>query len=121
MASTRNNNTIGNYKCEEATYKKNLERNLSLNSSYAPPNKPARPYGGSAPPSFMYGSSLSNNSVDIESALFGINSTNLVEPMKPVTPSIKKLNNIKYFTRDSVVMPPPLVVNNNQRILPLNL
>ena len=94
MASTRNNNTIGNYKCEEATYKKNLERNLSLNSSYAPPNKPAIPYGGSAPPSFMYGSSLSNNSVDIESALFGINSTNLVEPMKPVTPSIKKLNNI---------------------------
>ena len=121
MASTRNNNTIGNYKCEEVTYKKYLERNLSLNSSYAPPNKPALPCGGSAPPSFMYSNSLSNNSVDIESSLFGINSTNLVEPMKPINPSIKSLNNVKYFNRDSVVMPNQLVITNNQRILPLNL
>ena len=39
---------------------------------------------------------LSNNAADIESSLFGIGSTNLVEKKPDVNPSINKLKYCKY-------------------------
>ena len=35
----------------------------------------------------------------VESYLFGINSTNLVKPMAPVTPKINELQDLTYFEK----------------------
>lgn len=58
---------------------------------------------------------LSNNAADIESALFGIGSTNLVNAKKPVKPELNCLNNVKFFNTMNVFLPEPLVVENYQR------
>lgn len=58
---------------------------------------------------------LSNNASDIESALFGIGSTNLVKAKAPVTPELNKLGQVKFFNTMNVFLPEPLVVENNQR------
>jgi hypothetical protein len=53
--------------------------------------------------------------VDIESALFGINSTNLVDPQAPVVPQLKQLPEVKFFERMAFFMPEPLVVEKASR------
>ena len=62
---------------------------------------------------------FSQNSVEIESALFGINSTNLVNPQKPVVPELKYLPSVSYFEKLPNFMPEPLVVEKNQRPFPV--
>lgn len=58
---------------------------------------------------------LSNNACDIESKLFGIRSTNLVEKNKKIDPSINYLKSIKFFNTLETSLPNPLIINNNQR------
>ena len=58
---------------------------------------------------------LSNNASDIESALFGIGSTNLVKQKAPVKPELNCMGNVKFFNRLETVMPKPLVVEKFQR------
>ena len=70
-------------------------------------------------PTYMSRESFSNNSVDIESALFGINSTNLVTPQAPVVPELKKLPECTFFDRLPLIMPTPLVIEKNQRPFPI--
>ena len=62
---------------------------------------------------------LSNNSVEIESALFGINSTNLVEPQPDINPKLKTIPMKQFFQRTPLIMPKPLVIENNQRPFPV--
>ena len=62
---------------------------------------------------------FSRNSVDIESALFGINSTNLVETQKPVVPELITLPEISFFDRMKWIMSDPLVVEKSQRPFPV--
>ena len=59
---------------------------------------------------------LSNNAADIESSLFGIGSTNLVEKKADVNPSINKLKYCKWFPRNNVFLPEPLVIEKSQRV-----
>ena len=58
---------------------------------------------------------LSYNPVEIESNLFGINSTNLVAPQREMTPRIKNLPNVAFFDRMKVFLPEPLTIEKNQR------
>tara|TARA_Y100000780_G_C13690897_1_gene419517 strand:- start:2425 stop:2775 length:351 start_codon:yes stop_codon:yes gene_type:complete len=58
---------------------------------------------------------LSENAIDIESRLYGINSTNLVNPQKDITPKLKSLPSIAFFERPKVFLPEPLVIEDNQR------
>jgi hypothetical protein len=62
---------------------------------------------------------FSKNSIDIESALFGINSTNLVTPQTPVAPKLTPLPEVAYFERIPLLLPNPLVVENKQRPFPV--
>ena len=62
---------------------------------------------------------LSHNPVAIESALFGINSTNLVTPQAPTVPQLKSVKEVSYFERLPVYMPDPLVVEKKQRPFPI--
>ena len=66
-------------------------------------------------PGNMPGSVLSKNYVNIESGLFGINSTNLVKPADPIKPELYTLPSQNLFKKEPVYIPPPLQINLNQR------
>jgi hypothetical protein len=118
MASTRSKNTIGNYNLQQ--------RQNCLIDQYDlyKYGQGGRAYNDALPclgynPSFMGRDSFAHNSIDIESALYGINSTNLVCPQAPVKPEFKTLNNYSYFNRIPLIMPAPLVIEKNQRPFPV--
>ena len=62
-----------------------------------------------------YNNVLSNNPTDIESQLYGINSTNLVSSSFKTTPSINSVGEKQFFDLPFRGMPLPLIVQNNQR------
>jgi len=114
MTSTRNNNTPGNYNLEQKKYNSIRNYETFINSQYGMAYSPALSTLG-INPSHMPRETFSSNSIDVESALFGINSTNLVSPQKPVNPEIKKIPTISFFERLPLFMPNPLVIENKQR------
>jgi len=116
MTSTRNKNTPGNYYLHERDLA--LARNYEVYEPAVVPERPAFPALGYRP-THMSRDTLSNNSVDIESFLYGINSTNLVNPQPPVKPQLKTVPTIDFFERLPIIMPLPLVVEKNQRPYPI--
>ena len=58
---------------------------------------------------------LSQNTADIESALLGIGSTNLVKSKEPVVAKINNLPSRKFFDGMQTFIPEPLVVPKFQR------
>uniref|UniRef100_A0A6C0C496 Uncharacterized protein n=1 Tax=viral metagenome TaxID=1070528 RepID=A0A6C0C496_9ZZZZ len=58
---------------------------------------------------------LSNNASDIESALFGIGSTNFIKQKEPVVTKINYLPNKSFFERPTSFLPEPLVLEKSQR------
>jgi hypothetical protein len=119
MASTRNINTCGDYNIQQKSFRRNLDEVMYKYGANGAAYNPALPCGGSAPPSLMWRDALSGNPIEIESALFGINSTNLVTPQAPVYPQLKSLRSAKFFDRPEIVMPKPLVVPTDQRSFPV--
>jgi hypothetical protein len=116
MASTRNKNTSADFKIEQNC--QHLTRNyVAFENGYAgKAYEPALAYESvGILPTKMSREHFSSNSVDIESALFGINSTNLVDPQAPVVPHLKKLPEVKFFDRMAMFMPEPLVVDKSAR------
>jgi hypothetical protein len=113
MTSTRNKNSIGDYKLEQRDY---LNGRLYLEyERYATPQKVAFPVLGIRP-TFMSRDTFSSNAIDIESMLRGTNSTNLVNPdKKPIQPNLRYIPEINYFDRLPVLMPNPLVIEDRQR------
>lgn len=118
MASTRNNNSRGNYCLQQKAYSKAREYETFANSQYGEAFKPAIPSIGITP-SHMPWNTLSNNPVMIESALFGINSTNLVNPAPPTVPELKTAQEVAFFDRVPLIMPTPLIIDNSQRPFPI--
>ena len=62
---------------------------------------------------------FSNNPIEIESALFGINANNLVDPQKPVNPELKSIQFKSFFERIPLIMPNPLSLENPHRPCPV--
>jgi hypothetical protein len=118
MASTRNKNTCSNYCLEQRITTQSLHYLEYRNGASGAAYNPAMPCMGITP-SQMPREIFSRNSIDIESALFGINSTNLVETQKPVVPQLTTLPEISFFERMQLVMPDPLVVEKLQRPFPV--
>ena len=114
MASTRNKNTPINYSLEEARFKNFETYNLYKNGS-----------GGEAVNTRLAGdgviqgavpwNKLSHNPADVESFLFGIGSTNLVNPMKCFTPELVQNETINFFKKAPTYIPEPLIVEKSQR------
>ena len=119
MASTRNNNTKGDYCLQQRNSVLNRNYILFEHSQYGMPYQAAFTDAGFAPPSRMWRNQLANNPVEIESALFGINSTNLVNNPKTVVPQLNKLPFISFYDRPQLIMPNSLVVEKDQRVFPL--
>lgn len=114
MASTRNKNTSGNYCLEERQY-----ANASMYSLYKHSS------GGEAYDTKLAGdgvlqgpvpwNKLSHNSADVESFLFGIGTTNLVNPMKSFTPELAEISSQNFFLKSPTYIPEPLVFEKHQR------
>jgi hypothetical protein len=113
MASTRNNNTPGNYCLQQRSYKENTQYNLYGHSAYGRAwNTDLAGVGliqGHLPRN-----QLSNNSIQTESYLFGINSTNLVHPEPQFVPQPKYLGTKNLYQPNPIIMPQPLVIERNR-------
>jgi hypothetical protein len=116
MASTRNINTPVNYRLEERKYQTVQEHVMYENAAHgqAWDTKIA---GNGLNPGNMPWNKLSTNSSDIESFLFGINSTNLINPAGPLRPELTSLSSANVFEKSPVYMPNPLFVEKYQRPL----
>jgi hypothetical protein len=114
MASTRNKNTSGNYCLEQKQNVGIVDFRLFKNGANGTAFDTKLPGNGLNPGQFNY-DSFSNNSADIESFLFGINSTNLVNPHPVFTPEFKCLRTANIYENSKIVMPQPLNIVNDQR------
>jgi hypothetical protein len=118
MASTRNKNTPGNF-CLDHRQNVQIESwQLYKNGAggYAYETNLA---GRGFNQGHMPWNTLSHNPADIESFLFGINSTNLVNPAPPLRPELKCLQSANLYGKTDTLMPVPLVVPKNQRPFPV--
>jgi len=117
MASTRNKNTPGNYSAEQRALIQ--ERNY-FTYEHAPNGRAfSTAYCGDG---LLMGriahTELSHNATDIETFLLGVGSTNLVEPLAPVTPNLARLDSLTMMNRGQMIMPDPLAMEPFQRPLP---
>ena len=116
MASTRSKNTPGNYKLEQSVNDLSSKYDLYKYSQHGQAYNPSIPSIGFFPNAISR-ETLSTNPIEIESALFGINSTNLVEPKPNTIAHLKTLPRKDFFERPQMIMPKNLVIENNQRPL----
>lgn len=118
MASTRNVNTPGNYCLEMAEYANSERYTLYPNSQYGSAYHTNLP-GNGLNPAQIPGNKLSENATDVESFLFGINSTNLVKPAPIFVPELKTIESVNIYKKENVFIPEPFVVPKNQRPFPI--
>ena len=117
MASTRTKNTPGNYRSEQKAY---IDRHSNImNITKQTPDTKAFP-GNGLLQGKVASRDLANNYVDIESTLFGIGSTNLVEALPLVTPDIQFHPSLHVIDKIPLIVPTPLYINKNQRANYLN-
>jgi hypothetical protein len=114
MSSTRNINTTGNYCIEQEKYKNASNYALYPYSQYGVAYDTKAPGNGFLPGQ-VPANQLSNNSVDIESFLMGINLTNLVNPAQNLSPDLKCLETVDIYKNPVVYMPIPLTVSTKNR------
>ena len=118
MASTRNINTPGDYCLQQREFKQSENYTLYPNSQYGAAYN-TRLAGNGLNPGQIPGNKLSYNAPDIESFLFGINSTNLVNPAPCFHPELAKLESVNIFKKDATFIPEPLVIRKDQRPFPV--
>jgi hypothetical protein len=119
MASTRNKNTKGNYCLDQRQNTGSEAWQLYHNGANGYAYDTKLPGNGLNPGRFPW-YTLSHNPADIESFLFGINSTNLVNPAPPLTPELKCLKSANIYKSAPVIMPIPQAIPKFQRPMPLS-
>ena len=116
MASTRSKNTPGNYCIEQWSLGKQIE--YKTDKEYATPRE-SMFSGDGLVVGRMGSSELSYNAADVESFLFGIGSSNLVNPKADVKPHLKTLKSLSVIDKIPLLMPESLVVQPDQRQYPM--
>ena len=117
MASTRNINTPGNFCLEQRAFRQSENYTLYPNSQYGAAYSTKLP-GTGLLAGQIPGNKLSHNAADTESFLFGINSTNLVNPAPCFYPEITQLCSANIYKKGPTFIPEPLVIEN-QRPFPV--
>ena len=117
MASTRNINTRGNYCLQQRQYQES-EKHLLYQNSAGGFAYDTRLPGDGLLPGQIPNSKLSQNSINIESFLFGINSTNLVNPQPILVPELNNLQSANIYNKEKTLMPEPLIVDKYKRPFP---
>lgn len=115
MASTRNKNTYSDYRIEQRSLEEEASWYTSRQRKYAYQTR--MPQTG-----IMVGQipndMLTRNAIDVESRLYGIGLSNLVEPAKPVIPEYidETYQEQVFYDRPTYTyIPEPLVVERRQR------
>ena len=111
MAGTRTKQTLGNFTVDQRQVLRQEE--WLLNKTSCMNDRPAFPVGLNAPR--MPSSILANNSVDIETALFGIGTNNYIFPQKPVVPRTIHLPQVSFYESAPVYIPKLPNLLQNQR------
>ena len=119
MSSTRSRNTTGDYRAEQNTNNNNVDYLINKGYSYGQPLTSYLP-GNGLLQGRVASENLAHNSVDIETQLFGIGSTNLVTPKTNQIPEIKSLQSLSIIEKLPVIVPEPLTIQPNQRPYYLN-
>jgi len=117
MASTRNKNTPSDYCHQQWSYSQARQHTSYKHSAHGEAYD-TKWAGNGLNPGQLPWNTMSKNAPDIESFLFGINSTNLVTPQPCLTPEIKQLQSANVFDKGPVYIPEPLVVEKKQRPFP---
>ena len=119
MASTRNKNTPGNYCLQQLEYSQSRQYTIYKNSFAGEAYDTKLPGNGLLPAQIPW-NQMSYNAPDIESFLFGINSTNLVNPQPHhIVPELKSLGTVNFFEKSqTTLVPQPLVIEKFQRPFP---
>lgn len=118
MASTRDRNQPGDYRCEQKSKQLVSDYFMYENSQYGKPMQSMFP-GDGLLTGRMVPTELSRNSCDIESFLYGIGTSNLETPFERPIAEIRSLKSLNVIDRLPVVLPDPLVIEPNQRPRPL--
>lgn len=117
MASTRNKNTPGDYQLEQKAYVSSFSNIMDMTKQ--------TPYQKTLPGNGLLqgkvaSRDLANNYTDIESTLFGIGSTNLVQPLPSVVPDIHPLPSLNIIDKIPMIVPDLIFVDTKQRANYLN-
>ena len=118
MADTQRVNNPADYCLQQRSYAQAREHQFYKHGPFGHAAHVALPCMGITP-SHMPWNTLSDNPVEIESSLFGINSVNLVNPSPPVKPLLHKIPEVPFFKRLPTILPRPLVIERNQRPFPV--
>jgi hypothetical protein len=118
MASTRNRNTPGNYKAEQWSLAQNRMHQSYLHASNGQAIT-THFAGNGLVGGWIPRTELAHNAIDIESELRGIGTTNLVNKYEKVVPEFKTVQFKPFFRHVPLIMPKPLVIENNQRPYPI--
>jgi hypothetical protein len=116
MSSTRTRNTPGNYDLEQWAHNHKLEYFTYPHSQYGSATKTFFP-GNGLVAGRVASTELSHNACDTESFLFGIGSSNLVNPQSQFVSKVKHLPSLSIFDRQSVILPESFTLEANQRPL----
>ena len=117
MASSSNKNTPGNYQVEQRAFEQQIQ--YSTNKEYAFASSTYMS-GFGTNPGQLPNTELAKNPNDIESFLFGIGATNLVDPQGPVKAEIRNIPELSMLDRRvPLIMPKELIIPNNQRPFPV--
>ena len=111
MASTRSKNDPGNYALEQRYF--DLARK-HIHGPYGMSYKTTLSELGPTPSHFPR-DVLSHNPVEIESKLFGIGSSDLVNHPRTVYPQLKSIPTQSWFDKIPMIKPLPLVTEPGQR------
>lgn len=112
MSSTRNKNSLGDYTLEINKDDNALNNRITQDRIY---NKNYLPGNGLLPCSMPL-NIRSKDNIDVETFLFGINSTNLVFPKKEtVLPDMNTLDYLNLSKKLPVILPSPIVIDTNER------
>ena len=112
MASTRFINSKGEFALEQRMNSSIVDNRLyeQRTLAYDTRNSTFGVFDGRRP-----NYTLSRNATDVESQLYGIGSTNLVNPRTPVRPRSITNPDITFFKRPNQHFPNPLVIEKCQR------
>ena len=112
MASSRNNNTTGNYKQEMIQLEKTRSRTYytgsAINDTICYPGNGLL---GARNPTLL----IPNNMTDIETDLRGIGSSNFVTPKEKQTFTFHPFKILDIQERNRTIMPEPLVIDKYSR------
>ena len=120
MSSTRNKNTLMNYRAEVKKNDSISNYRFNINSQYGKSRNFLDRFklpDSTQPTRHVNPDHFSHNPIDIESQLRGINSTNLVGQSFKVDPQLKNIDNYKFYERVQLIMPNQITSDQNQRPL----